>query len=247
MPLQSLAHWIHSIEQAPAMAATNFRSLILILYFALVQSGTLLYFSLTPLSKDNNYCYHRWSCTGYKGSFFTKFLISSRPSVVQRALSSRGFCRTRVSLSKWTKHGYLSLLIPGHDPPLDLTVYKDVLKNPGPESFENVLLRRNSNLHTSYSTTTTYSRAELLGIRRSVNCSLDSSIIPVLKSLGIFRYRGSRGGQRSSQRKIPVVISYRPGISCFSASMSRTLVDVCQPTIKGTTQIMLPKCKIIEE
>ena len=28
---------------------------------------------------------------------------------------------------------------PGHDPPVDLTVYKDVLKNPGPESFQNVL------------------------------------------------------------------------------------------------------------
>ena len=27
---------------------------------------------------------------------------------------------------------------PGHDPPVDLTVYKDVLKNPGPESFQNV-------------------------------------------------------------------------------------------------------------
>ena len=148
--------------------------------------------------------------------------------MVRRALSSTGFCQTRVSLSKWTKHGYLSLLIPGHDPPLDLTMYKDVLKNPGPESFQNVLRRRNYDLHTYCSTTTTitYSRAELFGIRHRSNCSLDYSIVPVLKSIGVFKYRGRRGGQRISQRKIPVLISHRPGIVRSNSMISRTLVNI---------------------
>ena len=105
-------------------------------------------------------------------------------------------------------------------------MYKGVLKNPGPESFQNVLHRRNYDLHTHCSTTTTYSRAELFGIRHRSNCSLDYSIVPVLKSVGVFKYRGRRGGQRISQRKIPVLISYRPDIARSYLMISRTLVDI---------------------
>lgn len=117
---------------------------------------------------------------------------------------------------------------PGHDPPVDLTVYKDVLKNPGPESFQNVLHRRNYNLHTycSTTTTTTYSRAQLFGIRHRSSFSLDYSIVPVLKSIGVFKYRGRRGGQRISQRKIPVLISYRPDIARSNSMISQTLVNI---------------------
>lgn len=206
------------------MAATNFRALIFFLYFALFRLSSQ---GLTHLFKDNSYCCYPWTTTGDQKSDFTWFFISSQPVVVRRALSSTGFCQTRVSLSKWTKDGYLSQY-PGHDPPVDLTVYKDVLKNPGPESFQNVLHRRNYDLHThcSTTTTTTYSRAQLFGIRHRSNFSLDYSIVPVLKSIGFFKYRGRRGGQRISQRKIPVIISYRPDIARSNSMISQTLVNI---------------------
>lgn len=56
--------------------------------------------------------------------------------VSQRSMSlcsgSRGFHPTKVSLSNWSKHGQTCLLIPGHDPPLDITVFMDISTNPGP-------------------------------------------------------------------------------------------------------------------
>ena len=92
---------------------------------------------------------------GDQKSDFTWFFISSQPAVVQRALSSTGFCQTRVSLSKWT---------------INMGIYHYqflvMIQNPGPESFQNVLHWRNSGLYTHCSTTTTYSHAELFSIHR---------------------------------------------------------------------------------
>ena len=42
-------------------------------------------------------------------------------------------CRPpRTPVSKWTKHGYVAPFVSGPDPLVDLTVFKDVLKNLGP-------------------------------------------------------------------------------------------------------------------
>lgn len=41
-----------------------------------------------------------------------------------------GFHRSRVPMQKHVKHSFVSLVIPGHDPPLDITVYVDI-SNPG--------------------------------------------------------------------------------------------------------------------
>lgn len=48
------------------------------------------------------------------------------------------------------KHGQTSLLIPGHDPPLDITIYSDIAINPGPDACHELLLLKNRtgvNLH----------------------------------------------------------------------------------------------------
>ena len=43
-----------------------------------------------------------------------------------------GYFKSRRPLSKWSKHGLTSLFIPGHDPPMEITVFGDVSLNPGP-------------------------------------------------------------------------------------------------------------------
>ena len=37
-----------------------------------------------------------------------------------------------LPLCKWSKHGPISLVIPSHDPPLEITIFMDIAKNPGP-------------------------------------------------------------------------------------------------------------------
>ena len=37
---------------------------------------------------------------------------------------------TKKPLVGWSKHGYICLAIPGHDPPIDVTIFMDVSKKP---------------------------------------------------------------------------------------------------------------------
>ena len=53
--------------------------------------------------------------------------------LVKITLTKYGFFRTPRSISNWTKHGQTSLLIAGHDPPVDIAIYLDVSPNPGPD------------------------------------------------------------------------------------------------------------------
>ena len=43
------------------------------------------------------------------------------------------YFKSRRPLSKCSKHGLTSLFIPGHDPPVEITVFGDVSLNPGPQ------------------------------------------------------------------------------------------------------------------
>ena len=66
-------------------------------------------------------------------------------------LAKSGFKTTSYSVSKWSKHGQTSLIVAGHDPPVDITIFVDVSRNPGPvSSVSNLLLQdaaSASNLH----------------------------------------------------------------------------------------------------
>lgn len=46
-------------------------------------------------------------------------------------LKKSGFYKSRFSIFIWTKHGRTVLLVAGHDPPVNITIYMDVILNPG--------------------------------------------------------------------------------------------------------------------
>lgn len=52
-------------------------------------------------------------------------------------LVTRGYYRSNFPRCLWSSRDYTSLLVPGHDPPKDLTVFMDVALNPGPSSSGN--------------------------------------------------------------------------------------------------------------
>ena len=121
-------------------------------------------------------------------------------------LAKSGFKKTSYSVSKWSKHGLTSLVVAGNDPPVDINIFVDVSRNPGPvSSVSNLLLQdaaSASNLHVC-STITIYTRSELFNLCRVSDTSLPAPILFELKNSGILRYRGCRAGRR----KIPTIIS----------------------------------------
>ena len=135
---------------------------------------------------------------------------------------STGFHRTGRAICVWRKHGFVSLSIPGHDPPIEITMYMDVATNPGPSSSlhqrnwqtdgtinhpPSFKIRGNSvclsYLHTNDCTRLCYSRQDLLNIRRTISIPPHSNALGSLKLAGILRYRGKRAGKH----RIPVIIS----------------------------------------
>ena len=77
-----------------------------------------------PLYTRVNLC-TKSSCISETG------LVLCQPQAVLIRLCTLGFCPTRKPLTKWSKHGQTCFVIPGHDPPLDITVFMDVLTNNG--------------------------------------------------------------------------------------------------------------------
>ena len=135
------------------------------------------------------------------------------PIPLTRRLLSDGFERSRFPVSKSSKHGLTSLLIPGHDPPVDITIFIDVPKNPGPyastcsrlscSDLSSDLSRNhvsNGNLHIrQIQVSLQYFRDQLKRFRR--HAIIDTTLIAVLKDNKIFRYRGKRSGKRVKERQ----------------------------------------------
>lgn len=102
--------------------------------------------------------------------------------------TNNGFHRTRQAANIVSKHGVTSLAIPGHDPPLDITVHLDIAKNPGPTLFlpdDNNLnfragLHSTCNLHTFVNqrcgSVISYSRCQLFDLRSNTYTLSDSTI-----------------------------------------------------------------------
>ena len=121
------------------------------------------------------------------------------PIPLTRRLLSVGFARSRFPVSKSSKYGLTSLLIPGHDPPVDITIFIDVPKNPGPyaptcsrlscSDLSSDLSRNhvsNGNLHIrQIQVSLQYSRDQLKRFRR--HAIIDTTLIAVLKDNDIFR------------------------------------------------------------
>ena len=119
--------------QAPVMAATFSRALIFFIYFYLYY----IYDDAIHFPTDSDP--FSFSNIGYttllgRGNRVSRpLLVSSGLAPAKVILSRSGFGRTRVALTRWTKRGLTTLLVPGHDPPLDITVYTDAESEPGPE------------------------------------------------------------------------------------------------------------------
>ena len=100
--------------------------------------GFVAFYCVLALSKFNGTTTSSPVSPGYQygadcldlGVFFTNIL----PSLVRISMCTRpvGFCRTKFSLAKWLKHGSACLVIAGHDPTFDITVWMDISRNPGP-------------------------------------------------------------------------------------------------------------------
>ena len=105
-------------------------------------------------------------------------------------LTVHGYYKSRFAASKWSKHGLTCLHIPGHDPPVDMTVSMDVSPNPGPDIPTNRICSSRScvDLHMSscQDSMITYSRNRLFKTRRTSICPrvLPKSIYTELKNSG---------------------------------------------------------------
>ena len=118
-----------------------------------------------------------WKATTDLGRFF-KF-----------TLTKSSFFNLKWAVSKWTQHGQTSLLIPGHDPPLDITIYLDIASNPGPDGSHELLLRNRTrvNLHRDLSPKT-YIRDQLFKIRRVYRTAHSCRILSDLRNSGLFHF-----------------------------------------------------------
>ena len=102
------------------------------------------------------------------------------PSSVRIGVRARsvGFCCTKFSLARWSKHGSTCLVVAGHDPPLDVTVWMDISRNPGPTNdlFDicsgGQNLVHGGHLHISSSTRTISTTMESIADYNAADCHL---------------------------------------------------------------------------
>ena len=106
-------------------------------------------------------------------------------------LTMQGFCPTRRPLTIWSKHGTTCFAIPGHDPPLDITVFMDISENPGPTL-------ESTRCHSMHSRI--FTDGVILNLQN--NHALSPFIIQRVKYLGILKLRrGCKAGCRKWIRK----------------------------------------------
>jgi hypothetical protein len=131
-------------------------------------------------------------------------LTALSPEIFHRQLDS--FFIYIVPILSFSRNGSVSLPVPECFSPLDLTICMDVESNPGPGpelSSRDLTVIENlqiSNPVSCQPAIISYSRSELFDLRRYSNKHFSystDSCFSVLKHLGIFRYRGKRGGCRT--------------------------------------------------
>ena len=117
--------------QAPVMAATNFQSLIRVALFSFLCAFDInRRIQIAPRLPNDV----RGNALGFcNGTLSHGVAVLFRPRATKLNLTtSAGFNKTKSALNKPSKRGFTSLAIPGHDPPIDLTIFVDIAVNPGP-------------------------------------------------------------------------------------------------------------------
>ena len=204
------------------MAATNFQSLIRVALFSFLCAFDInRRIQIAPRLPNDVRGNALGFCNGIL-SHGVAVLFGPRATKLNLTTSA-GFNKTKSALNKPSKRGFTSLAIPGHDPPIDLTIFVDIAVNPGPSptlvsSFNSTASSAwLSNLHTGSSRLDnstlpriSYNRRFLMGLRP---CSVKPSLstLKSLKSFGILKFRGKRAGRR----KIRTLISDRSTFSEF--------------------------------
>ena len=109
--------------------------------------------------------------------------------------------RIRWPITKWVKHGYVLLAATDYSlSSIDITVFMDVERNPGPiSSEEGYDLRKQTRSNTSK--IPCYRRNYLLGLRKNAG-KPSSTIFETLKKLRLLRFRGYRGGSRKNVQQV---------------------------------------------
>ena len=127
-------------------------------------------------------------------------VVQFRCGLTRLLLTLNGHHKLRVAVINWGKRGNTTLAVPGHDPPVEITIFVDVEINPGPDSSQynygkpyNVECRLMADLSRS-TLTLQYSRHQLLEYRQN-NCFPTFTTLFILKQCGIFKFRGRRGGR----------------------------------------------------
>ena len=118
---------------AIAMAAMYFRALLYIFIFLLffgrlrVLNVVIHSPSVDGVSTASEYAYLRFD-ERFELEFVSTCLKRGRLNLARLF----GFNRTSTPITRWTKHGQTTLAIPGHDPPIEITIFMDISINPGP-------------------------------------------------------------------------------------------------------------------
>ena len=161
------------------MAATFSSALIFLIYFYLYH----FYDDAIHFPTDSKaFSFSNIGCMTLLGKgnmASTPLLVSSGLAPAKVILSRSGFGRIMVALMIWTKRGLTTLAVPGHDPPLDITIYMDVESKPEPADImrESTYQPDEPNRQVSNTSRTTYSRVSLLHIRRYYRSSVSPSVL----------------------------------------------------------------------
>ena len=210
------------------MAATIFQSLICLIILSSIPTPVHIFSTHSSSSSSLQQNLPKFLATE------CLLQILTAPKIISLT-GSVGFHRSCYAVGYWSKHGYISLCIPGHDPPINITIYNDVSSNPGPQSsildyehdqseindhskFKSRGSTSNSvtHLHITEPLRFCYSRQQLLEIRRKSTAVRSADVLKSLKKAGILRYRGKRAGKL----RIPVIITARsPNYNIWNSSI----------------------------
>ena len=199
------------------MAATLYFELYTFLIISSLCNLARVKFSTSSLSKDA--WSHRESSLVERNPFsrsFESFLIHLI-TIQRRDLRSHMKLSFAITLS--TKRGGTSLTLPSKPFIMDLTIYMDVSRNPGPSPAGSLGLKENclrsdpSRFGSFVDSHIVYSKGHLYSLRKNAAFqTVTSALISILKNFGLFRGRRKRAGRlvrlkRAKQsRAIPVII-----------------------------------------
>ena len=177
------------------MAATRIWAPLLL---AILINFKLQFYSYIFLNEDFNSLKSILRGNGLLGSDDFGISLSGRKFYSTRA---RRHGRIRWPITKWVKHGYVLLAETDYSLlSIDITVYMDVERNPGPiSSEESYDLRKETQTNTRK--TLVYGRNYLLGLRKNAG-KPSSTVFETLKKLRLLRFRGFRGGSRKDVQQV---------------------------------------------